>query len=79
MTGLDTNVIADKQARTLTNLPADETRKGPRDRALLARLPCHGLWREELCPPKVEDIHSRRGVPNLRIHLGEKAAISPYL
>jgi len=35
---------------------------------MLATLLYHGLRREELCRLKVKDIHSRRGVPHLRVH-----------
>ena len=63
-----TPAIADKEARQLMNLPNEKTLKGLRDRALLATLLYHGLRREELCKLKVKDIHSRRGVPHLRVH-----------
>ena len=63
-----TPAIADKEARQLMNLPTDKTLKGLRDRAMLATLLYHGLRREELCRLKVKDIHSRRGVPHLRVH-----------
>jgi len=63
-----TPAIADKEARQLMALPPGDTLKGLRDRALLATLLYHGLRREELCKLKIKDIHSRRGVPHLRIH-----------
>jgi integrase/recombinase XerD len=63
-----TPAIADKEARQLMNLPNEKSLKGLRDRALLATLLYHGLRREELCKLKVKDIHSRRGVPHLRVH-----------
>ena len=63
-----TPAIADKEARQLMNLPNEKSVKGFRDRALLATLLYHGLRREELCKLKVKDIHSRRGVPHLRVH-----------
>ena len=63
-----TPAIADNEARQLMNLPSDKTIKGIRDRAMLATLLYHGLRREELCRLKVKDIHSRRGVPHLRVH-----------
>lgn len=63
-----TPVIADKEARQLLNLPTEKSLKGLRDRALLATLLYHGLRREEVCKLKVKDIHSRRGVPHLRVH-----------
>jgi integrase/recombinase XerD len=62
-----TPAIADKEARQLMNLPNDKSLKGLRDRAMLATLLYHGLRREELCRLKVKDIHSRRGVPHLRV------------
>jgi site-specific recombinase XerD len=63
-----TPAIADKEARQLMGLPSAKTVKGLRDRALLATLLYHGLRREELCKLKIKDIHSRRGVPHLRVH-----------
>jgi len=63
-----TPAIADKEARKLMNLPTDKTLKGFRDRAMLATLLYHGLRREELCRLRVKDIHSRRGVPHLRVN-----------
>jgi len=60
--------IADNEARQLMNPPDDKSVKGVRDRAMLAPLLYHGLRREELCRLKVKDIHSRRGVPHLRVH-----------
>ena len=63
-----TPAIADKEARQLMALPNEKSLKGLRDRALLATLLYHGLRREELCKLKVKDIHSRRGVPHLRVH-----------
>jgi integrase/recombinase XerD len=63
-----TPAIADKEARQLMNLPTEKTLKGFRDRAMLATLLYHGLRREELCRLRVKDIHSRRGVPHLRVH-----------
>jgi site-specific recombinase XerD len=59
-------------------LPNEKTLKGLRDRALLATLLYHGLRREELCKLKVKDIHSRRGVPHLRVHgKGSKTRFIP--
>jgi site-specific recombinase XerD len=63
-----TPALGDHQARALLDAPDPATLKGKRDRALLAVLLYHGLRREELCLLKVRDIHSRRGVPHLRIH-----------
>ncbi|RZF25886.1 integrase [Paraburkholderia sp. UYCP14C] len=63
-----TPALGDHQARALLDAPDPATLKGLRDRALLAVLLYHGLRREELCLLKVRDIHSRRGVPHLRVH-----------
>jgi site-specific recombinase XerD len=63
-----TPALGDHQARALLDAPDPATLKGKRDRALLSVLLYHGLRREELCLLKVRDIHSRRGVPHLRIH-----------
>jgi site-specific recombinase XerD len=63
-----TPALGDHQARALLDAPDPATLKGKRDRAMLAVLLYHGLRREELCLLKVRDIHSRRGVPHLRIH-----------
>src|SRR6266478_2968051 len=63
-----TPALSDEQARLLLDAPPANTLKGLRDRALLATLLYHGLRREELCKLKVKDIHSRRGVPHLRVH-----------
>jgi integrase/recombinase XerD len=69
-----TPAIADKEARQIMALPNDKSLKGLRDRAMLATLLYHGLRREELCRLKVKDIHSRRGVPHLRV-LGKGSKI----
>jgi site-specific recombinase XerD len=86
-----TPAIADKEARQLMNLPNDKSIKGLRDRAMLATLLYHGLRREELCRLKVKDIHSRRGVPHLRVlgkgsktrylplHAGAQELLNDYL
>ncbi|MFM0053718.1 tyrosine-type recombinase/integrase [Caballeronia grimmiae] len=63
-----TPALGDHQARALLDAPDPATLKGKRDRALLSVLLYHGLRREELCLLKVRDIHSRRGVPHLRVH-----------
>src|SRR6202051_3762680 len=63
-----TPALGDHQARALLDAADPATLKGKRDRALLSVLLYHGLRREELCLLKVRDIHSRRGVPHLRIH-----------
>jgi integrase/recombinase XerD len=62
-----TPALGDAQARNLLKLPAGEDLKSKRDRALLSLLLYHGLRREELSRLTVQDIHSRRGVPHLRI------------
>ena len=58
-----TPALGDAQARHLLKLPAGDDLKSRRDRALLY----HGLRREELSSLTVQDIHSRRGVPHLRV------------
>jgi site-specific recombinase XerD len=63
-----TPALGNHQARALLDAPDPATLKGKRDRALLSVLLYHGLRREELCSLKVRDIHSRRGVPHLRVH-----------
>ena len=62
-----TPALGDAQARALLAAPADDTRKGKRDRAILATLLYHGLRREELCKLRVRDVHQREGVMHLRI------------
>ncbi len=63
-----TPALGDSQARHLLKLPAGEDLKALRDRALLSLLLYHGLRRDELSQLTVYDIHSRRGVPHLRVH-----------
>ena len=63
-----TPALGDAQARHLLKLPAGDDLKARRDRALLSLLLYHGLRREELSRLTVQDVHSRRGVPHLRIH-----------
>ena len=55
-----TPALGDAQARTLLELPAADTLKGVRDRAILATLLYHGMRREELCGRRVHDFESRR-------------------
>jgi len=62
-----TPALGDAQARALLAAPADDTRKGKRDRAILATLLYHGLRREELCKLRVRDVQQRDGVMHLRI------------
>ncbi|NGZ96217.1 MAG: integrase [Nitrospira sp. WS110] len=63
-----TPALGDAQARQLLDLPAGESLKDKRDRALLATLLYHGLRREELCKLSVKDARQqRRGVLHLRI------------
>jgi integrase len=64
-----TPALGDGQARALLDAPGSETLKGRRDRAILSVLLYHGLRREELCTLKVRDIHPRRGVLHLRVHV----------
>jgi len=63
-----TPALSDEQARALLVAPRDDTRKGKRDRAILATLLFHGIRRDELCRLKLRDIQEREGVPHLRIH-----------
>jgi len=62
-----TPALGDAQARALLAAPPDDTRKGKRDRAILATLLYHGLRREELCKLRVRDVQQRDGVMHLRI------------
>jgi integrase len=61
-----TLALSDHQAWMLLKAPQATTRKGQRDRAILATLLYHGLRCEELCTLKVGDIHQREGV----LHIG---------
>ncbi len=63
-----TPALGDSQARHLLKLPAGESLKARRDRALLSLLLHHGLRREELSRLSVNDVHQRRGVPHLCVH-----------
>ena len=47
--------------------PPDDTRKGKRDRAILATLLYHGLHCEEPCTLTVGSIHQQEGVPHIRV------------
>lgn len=63
-----TPALGDAQARQLLDVPAGDSLKDTRDRALLATLLYHGLRREELCKLSVKDAkHQRRGVLHLKI------------
>lgn len=62
-----TPALGDGQVRQLLMLPAGEGLKQKRDRALLSVLFYHGLRREEVAALKVSSIHSRRGIPTLRV------------
>jgi integrase/recombinase XerD len=62
-----TPALGDAQARKLLEPPLDDTRKGVRDRAILATLLYHGIRREELCALRVRDLQSRQGVVHFRI------------
>ena len=66
--GGTTPALSDSQARKLLDAPPADTRKGKRDRAILAALLYHGMRREELCKLQVKDLQSREGVLHLRIH-----------
>jgi integrase/recombinase XerD len=73
-----TPALGDHQARMLLDAPAAETRKGQRDRAILATLLYHGLRCEELCTLTVGSIHQREGVPHLRVEgKGDKVRYLP--
>ncbi len=63
-----TPALSDSHTQKLLDTPPADTRKGKRDRAILATLLYHGLRREELCKLKVKDLQSREGVLHLRIH-----------
>lgn len=63
-----TPALGDAQARHLLRQPAGDDLKSLRDRALLSVLLYHGLRREEVAVLAVPDIHTRRGVPHLRVH-----------
>ena len=63
-----TPAISDAQAKKLLNAPDPKTKKGIRDRAILATFLYHGLRVQELCSLKVGDIQERRGVVHFRIH-----------
>ena len=62
-----TPALGDGQVRQLLKLPAGEGLKQKRDRALLSMLFYHGLRRAEAAALKVLSIHSRRGIPTLRV------------
>jgi integrase/recombinase XerD len=62
-----TPAIGDAQARRLLEVPAPDTLKGVRDRAILATLLYHGIRREELCLLRLRDMQSRQGVMHFRI------------
>ena len=63
-----TPALGDAQARHLLRLPTGDNLKCKRDRALLSVLLYHGLRRDELSALRVHDVHTRRGVPHLRVH-----------
>ena len=62
-----TPALSDDQARRLLDAPPEDTRKGQRDRAILATLLYHGLRRQELCDLRVGDIQERSGIKCLYI------------
>lgn len=73
-----TPALSDAQARALLSAPPENTRKGQRDRAILATLLYHGLRREELCKLRVRDLQQREGVLHLRIEgKGSKTRFVP--
>jgi site-specific recombinase XerD len=63
-----TPALGDHQVRALLAAPNKTTLKGMRDSAMLSVFLYHGLRRDELCRLKVRDIHTRRGVPHIRVH-----------
>ena len=63
-----TPALGDAQARHLLKLPAGDSLKALRDRALLSVLLYHGLRREEVSSLTVSAIHQRRGVPHLQVY-----------
>ena len=73
-----TPALGDHQARQLLGAPPEKTRKGKRDRAILATLLYHGLRCEELCTLTVGSIHQREGVPHIRVEgKGDKVRYLP--
>ncbi len=86
-----TPALGDAQARHLLKLPAGDSLKSLRDRALLSVLLYHGLRREEVSSLTVSAIHQRRGVPHLQVygkggkirniplHPGSHALLTDYL
>ena len=69
-----TPALGDHQARQLLDAPDGLSLKGKRDRAMLATLLYHALWRDELCRLKVKDFkNERRGVAHLKVS-GAKGA-----
>jgi integrase/recombinase XerD len=62
-----TPALGDAQARRLLEAPAPDSLKGVRDRAILATLLYHGIWREELSLLRLRDLQSRQGVMHFRI------------
>ena len=63
-----TPALGDHQARALLHAPDPLTRRGKRDRAILAVLLFQALRREELCKLRVGDVHERRGVKHFLVH-----------
>jgi site-specific recombinase XerD len=73
-----TPALSDHQAWMLLKAPPATTRKGKRDRAILATLLYHGMRCEELCTLKVGDIHQREGVLHVRVEgKGDKVRYLP--
>ena len=62
-----TPALGDHQARALLHAPDPTTRRGKRDRAILAVLLFQALRREELCKLRVGDVHERRGVKHFLV------------
>lgn len=73
-----TPALGDHQVRLLLEAPPEGTRKGQRDRAILATLLYHGLRCAELCTLTVGSLHQREGVPHLRVEgKGDKVRYLP--
>lgn len=63
-----TPALGAHQAKALLKATDPGTLKGPRDRAILAVLPYHGLRRDEAAQLMADDIQKRRGIRYLQIH-----------
>jgi integrase len=71
LTGLQNpfaRLVRPKVDREAFQAPPADTLKGKRDRAILSTVLYHGVRCDKVIRLKVEDIHSRRGVPRFRVH-----------